>query len=348
MVEGVWTLQDVENLMKRMAQSLVLGLGALGLGLALQAPARAQDKQHDAVQFMTGSATGTWFATGAMVAELTNANYEGQPISVVPGAGGVGNPLAVGSGQTDIAISYAPFLKLAREGHNEMYEGEGHPELRAIFAGTANKLHIILDPTSEISDLASIPEKKPALRIATGPRGSTELFSMNETLAEFGVTRQDILDWGGRFDLIGSSERADAWNNHQADMVNFFINNPAAAVIELMSGRKAKLISLSDRVRDALGEKWGFQKFTIPAGDYPNQDEPVQTVGLPFVVFASTNLDDELVYDLTKAVAENKDRMAQSHSAFKDWKPEEMAQGLGIPIHDGAARYYKERGWITE
>ena len=334
--------------MKRMANTLAVGLAVASIGLILNAPASAQDKPHDAVQFMTGSATGTWFATGAMVAELTNANYAGQPISVVPGAGGVGNPLAVGSGQSDIGISYAPFLKLASEGGNEMYPDAGHPELRAIFSGTANKLHIVLDPTGEINDLSAIAGKKPPLRVATGPRGSTELFSMGETLAEFGVTRKDILDWGGRYDLIGSSERADAWNNRQADLVNFFINNPASAVIELMSGRDAKLISLSDEVRTALAEKWGFQKFTIPAGDYPNQSEDVQTVGLPFVVFASTNLDEEMVYDLTKSVAENQKRLAESHSAFADWKPEEMAKGLGIEVHPGAARYYAERGWSTE
>jgi TRAP transporter TAXI family solute receptor len=130
--------------------------------------------------------------------------------------------------------------------------------------------------------------------------------------------------------------------------VNFFINNPASAVIELMSGRDAELISLSDEVRDSLAEKWGFQKLTIPAGDYPNQPEAVQTVGLPFVVFASTNLDADLVYQLTKSVAENADRMGDSHAAFKTWNPEEMGKGLGIELHEGAARYYAERGWATE
>lgn len=334
--------------MKRIAHFFFLGLAATGIASALPAQASAQAKQHAAVEFITGSATATWFATGAMVAELTNAYYQGQPISVVPGAGGVGNPLAVASGQSDIGISYAPFLKLAIEGHNEMYPDDGHPELRAIFAGTANKLHIVLDPVGNVKDLTDIKELKPPLRVATGPRGSTELFSMEETLKEFGVSRQDILDWGGRFDLVGSSERAGAWNNRQADLVNFFINNPASAVIELMSGRDAKLISLSDSVRDSLAEKWGFQKLTIPANDYPNQPEPVQTVGLPFVVFASTNLDADMVYQLTKAVAENQKRMAESHSAFKEWDPVEMAKGLGIELHEGAARYYKERGWTAQ
>ncbi len=218
-----------------------------------------------------------------------------------------------------------------------MYEGEGIPELRAIFAGTANKLHIVLAPTGDLSSLEAIPELQPALRIATGPRGSTELFSLEQTLIELGVTPDDIRNWGGRFDLVGSSERSDAWNNRQADMVNFFINNPASAVIELMSGREAQLVTLDKPIRDGLVEKWGFQEFTIPANDYPNQPEPVETVGLPFVVFASTSLDADLVYDMTKAVAEGHRRMAQSHSAFEEWSPTDMVGGLGIEGTKGRA-----------
>lgn len=331
--------------MKRIMRFLALCLAAASLA-AFPPEASAQQKKHKPVQFITGSATATWFATGAMIAELTNAKYEGQPVSVVPGPGGVGNPPIVTGGQSDIGISYGPFLVLAIQGNNDMYKGAGTPELRAIAAGTGNKLHLVLDPESKLTDLSQLKTLKPKLRIATGPRGSTELFSIEEVLREYGVSRKDIESWGGRFDLVGSSERADAWNNRQADLVNFFINNPAGAVTELMSGRKAIMPNIDKSVRDALVKKWGFMETTIPANDYPNQPKQVETIGLPFVIFASTRLDAELVYDMTKAIAENKDRMARSHVAFKEWNPEDMPVGLGIQMHDGAARYYKERGWI--
>lgn len=331
---------------KQLLRTTVLAVAAVGVAVLAGDPAWAQAKKHKPVQFITGSATATWFATGAVVAELTNAKYEGQPVSVVPGPGGVGNPAIVGGGQSEIGISYGPFLVLAINGDKDMFKGKAYPELRAIAAGTGNKLHLVLDPESKISDLSQIKTAKPKLRVATGPRGSTELFSIEEVLNAYGVTRKDIEGWGGRFDLVGSSERADAWNNRQADLVNFFINNPASAVVELMSGRKATLVSLDKPVRESLIKKWGFMELTIPANDYPNQPEPVQTIGLPFVIFATTRLDADMVYDMTKAIAENKERMIKGHSAFKDWKPEDMPNGLGIKLHDGAARYYKERGWI--
>ncbi len=333
--------------MRQIVRFFVFAVAALGLAAVLPASGWAQGKKHDMLQFTTGSPTGTWFPTGAIIAELTNAKYDGQPISVVPGAGGVGNPARVGTGHSDLGISYGPFLKLAQQGKNEMYEKAGWPELRAIASMTPNKFHLILDSSMGVAGLSQLKTDKPKLRVATGPVGSTELFSMTEVLKEYGVSFEDIESWGGRVDRLGSSGRANAWNNRQVDLVNYFINNPASAVIQLMSGRKAQLVSLEKRVRDALIEKWGFLNFTIPANDYPNQPADVHTIGLPFVVFASTRLDADIVYDLTKAVAENRDRMVQAHAAFKGWQPENMPKGLGIQIHEGAIRYYKERGWLN-
>jgi uncharacterized protein len=113
-----------------------------------------------------------------------------------------------------------------------------------------------------------------------------------------------------------------------------------------MSGRPAYLLDIPDKVRDGLAEKWGYVKYTFPANGYPNQPKAVETIGLPFVVFATTRLGDEIVYDMTKQIAENPEKMATAHASFKDWKPEDMIDGCGIEFHPGALRYYKERGWI--
>lgn len=309
------------------------------------APVIAQEQQHDQVQFISGSPTGSWFPVASQAAELTNAMYEGQPISVIPGAGGVGNPLRVGTGQSDIGISYGPFLKLAQEGDNDLYQ-EAFPQLRAICGMTANKLHLVMDAEA-MTDLAGLAEEKPQIRVGTGPKGSTELFTMSEVLAQYGVTFEDVESWGGRVDQLNTAGRTDAWQNRQLDLVNFFINNPAANVIELMSGREnSVIVDIDDEVADALVEKWGLIKFEIPAGQYPNQDEAVQTVGMPYVYFATANLDADFVYDMTKAIAENQEKLAATHAAFEDWRPEDMPEGLGIELHEGAARYYRERGWI--
>ena len=261
------------------------------------------------------------------------------------GAGGVGNPKRVVSGESDIGVSYGPFLKLATQGNNDLYKTPA-PELRAIAGMTANKLHIVMQ-ASGLSGLGDIKANKPKLRVATGPVGSTELFTLGEVFKEYGLTYGDFGHWGGRVDRLNTAGRADAWQNRQADLINFFINDPAAKVIELMSGRSgSNLLSIEERVRDSLVENWGMIKFSIPANTYPNQPDDVLTVGMPYVYFATTNLSDELVYDLTKSIAENQERLVATHSSFKAWKPEDMPHGLGIELHEGAKRYYRERGWL--
>jgi TRAP transporter TAXI family solute receptor len=303
-------------------------------------------KRHAQVQLISGSPTGGWFPVAAAAAHLTNSLYAGQPISVVPGAGGISNPLRVGTGLSEIGMSYGPFLKLAVEGNNELYR-EAFPELRGIASMLVNQLHLVVSAEAGVADLATLGSRRPRLRVGAGPTGSTELFALQQVLREYGVTYDDIKAWGGRVDRLNTEERSDAWQNRHLDLVAFFINNPAASLIELMSMRKnSRLLTLEEPVRDALAQKWGLLKYTIPANDYPNQPEEVHTVGMPYVFFSSTRLDSELVYDMTREIAENRERFLATHSAFKDWKPEDMPLGLGIEIHAGAQRFYRERGWI--
>ena len=316
---------------------------ALSLSLALGGAAVAQER-IDGVEIISGSPTGGWFPVASMIAEIVNQNYEGQPTSVVPGAGGVGNPLRVGTGQSEIGISYGPVLKLAREGNNDLYTGEGFPELRAIAGMTSNALHLVT--TGDIT-FESMAASKPSMAVATGPTGSTELFMLGEVLAAYGMSADDISDWGGSVQLLNTSERSDGWSNRQFDMVNFFINPPASQVVQLMSNRPdSRIMTVSDAVAEKLMEDWGMLKVTIPAGTYPNQDADVITLGMPYIYFATTDLDDDFVYNFTKAIAENKERLVATHASFGDWQPEAMAQGVGIPLHPGAERYYRERGWI--
>lgn len=309
-------------------------------GLAGTAHAQAT---HEGVEFISGSPTGSWFPVASMVAELVNEAYEGQPTSVIPGAGGVGNPLRVGTGQSDIGISYGPFLLLAQQGGNELYE-EAFPELRAITGMTANALHVVVDGDLTFEQIAA---EQPELAVATGPTGSTELFALGEVFGAYGVTYDDIESWGGSVEFLNTSGRSDGWSNRQFDLVNFFINPPSAQVVSLMSGRDgSRIMSIDREVADGLINDWGMLDITIPAETYPNQPDDVTTVGMPYVYFTTTALDADFVYNLTRAIAENRERLVATHAAFEGWQPEGMPHGLGVELHEGAARYYRERGWI--
>ena len=332
--------------MKRLLLCSVLAIVALTLTVSLPTSGLAAGKKtHAPVSWTVGSPTGTWFGVAAAVADLVHKKYDGQPISLLPGAGSIGNVSRVGAGQMDLGFSFGPFLRMAQAGGNELYP-KAFPQLRSIGTMTSNLLHLIVSKENAAMGLEKVLARKTPLKIATGPKGSSEQFLLIQVLKVYGVTFADIQKWGGRIDKLGSSPRADAWKNRQADMAEFSITPPASAVTELMSGRPAALISLADKVRDSMVKDWGVIKMVIPAKSYPGQDRDVQTTGMPYLIFATTNLDAEFAYDIAKSVAEGRDRMIQGHSSFNKWQPQDMVKGLGIELHEGAARYYRERGWI--
>ena len=331
--------------MKRFLRFMIFTIAAVGVVALVPSQGVAQMKKHPNVKFVSGTPTGTWFPSAAAIAEMTNAMYDGQPISVITGAGGVGNPAHTGAGKSGLGISYGPFLALAKKG-KELYKSAS-PTLCAIGSAPPNLLHMIMDAKYSVDTLEKLKMTKTPIKIATGATGSTEQFVLGQILKQFGVTFKDIESWGGRADFMRTGERVNSWKNRQVDLVNSMMQPPHAGWIEMMTVRKAHLVALPEKVRDALAKEWGFLKLDIPGGLYPNHPKDVKVVGLAFVVYADTRaVSEDLIYDMTKAWATGKDRMVKAHAAHKKWNPPDMGKGLGIPPCNGTARYYKERGWM--
>ena len=333
------------NTMRGIQIGLMLIAGILASMLVVAGCGDYQGSAARQMEFISGSPTGGWFPVAVAIAELVNKHYKDRPISVVPGAGGIANPLRVGSGRAEFGISYAPFLVAAKSGDSSIYE-QAMPDVRAIAAMAINVLHLIVSAEIPAEDLEALARGHSGLRVGTGPMGSAELFALEAIFGEFGTNFETIRNNRGRVDLMNTAGRNDGWKNRQLDMVNFFISRPAAQVMDLMAARKSKLVSIEEEVRQTLNEKWGYLNQTIPANTYPGQDADVQTIALPFVIFAHARVDADMVYLMTEEIAENKDKLTNALSALKDWRPEKMVEAVGIEFHEGALRYYRERGWI--
>lgn len=332
--------------MKR--RHFVARLGALA-AVAATASRSAFAQQRErirSVEFITGSPTGSWFPVAAAISELTNRFYEGQPVSIIPGAGAVSNPVRVGRGQSEFGISYAPFLRLAQQGNNEVYR-DALPNIRGVAAGTTNMLHFVVDKRSPIRRVRDLAEQRPRLRVGTGPNGSTELFALQQLFVALGLNLRDVEGWGGRVERLPTSGRSDGWMNRQLDLTNFFVNPPAAEIVEMMNSREATVLSIDEDIREELVQRWSFIRYDIPVGTYPGQTEAVRTLGMPFIIFAHTGADETLVYRMCKAMFDNKPRLAAAHSTFNDWDPRKMHEGIGIDLHPGATRFYREAGMLS-
>ena len=327
--------------MKVMRSALLVTAGlALAAGVAV-----AQTAKHDSATFISGGPTGTWFPTATAISEMVNENYEGQPVSTIPGKGAIGNPLSVGSGKADFGLSYGPFLLAIYNGNNPVFEKDGMQNLRAIANVVPNTVQLVL--AGDVPDDAFAGVKDGGeVRIGVGAKGSSNLFGIERILEEYGTDFAGIEAAGGRVMEGQQQGLLDAFLNRQIDVYTNTVGIKSSDLQQALAARDARLLDMPEDIRDAMVDNWGYVKFDIPAGTYAGQDAPIKSLNLSTMIFTSADMDDEIVYNMVKAMAENKSRLTSAYSGFADWQPESMPEGHPIPTHPGAMKYFKEAGWI--
>jgi hypothetical protein len=324
--------------------TLIVRVALLSIALAMVAACTdVETGRIPRANLVTGGNGSDWYRIGSAIAERTNLHFPGQPITAVPGAGGVSNPARVGRMPGDFGISFLSFLRAAAAG-GPPYR-QAFPDLRHVATLLQNKLHLIGSPGLNVTSLDQIVERRLGVRIGTGPPGSAEEFLLRESLAVLGATYDDLRAWGGRIDLLGSGERADLFRDGHIDLIAFHAADPSSLVTELMVSHPGAFLTIGAGVRAAMGERWGVQSLKLAAGRYPNLPDDVETIGLDFGIFTTADLSDELVYTMVRVIDESRPYLGTVHVGFRDWESRQMARNGGVPTHPGALRYFREKGW---
>jgi len=163
------------------------------------------------------------------------------------------------------------------------------------------------------------------------------LAAMNWKLSDFSLASE-----------LKADEHGPALCDGKIDGFFYAVGHPSANIQDPTTSCGAKLISLTGPAVDKLvAEKPYYAKATIPAGLYPNNPEPTQTYGVLATVVSSSKVPAETVYQVVKAVFDNFEEFKKLHPALAHLQPENMVKdGNSAPLHEGAARYYREKGWI--
>jgi TRAP transporter TAXI family solute receptor len=144
------------------------------------------------------------------------------------------------------------------------------------------------------------------------------------------------------------AEQASALGDNNIDAMTYFVGHPNGAIQEATTTTDAVLVPVTGAEIDKLlAEKSYYTKADIPGGVYKGNDAPTPSIGGKAVLSTSAKASPEMVYQLVKSVFDNIDRFKRLHPAFADLKEEDMIKvGLSAELHEGAVRYYKERGWM--
>jgi TRAP transporter TAXI family solute receptor len=312
--------------------------GALG-HVSAQEPVR--------LKFATLSQGTAWYVYGATMSELLRKTLPpGSTIDVLPYSGGVGNAKLVAKNETPIAFSFTVTNRWAYEGR-EAYEAK-LDNLRGLVGGLDTYyLVAIAQKKLGITSLAEIKDKRLPVKLQTLPVGSIGEFGARQLLREYGLTYADLKAWGGSAAHVNYKVIIDAMRDGRGDLLIAVVTPKHPSITEIATFADVKFLPLPpERVRGLAS--LGYEPATMPANEFKNQPEPIGTVGFPTVLITSTALPETVAYTITKTICENKEALVRGHAGLADfepqaaWKPEKV----GIPLHPGAERYYREKGWV--
>ncbi len=302
---------------------------AAALTLAWTVPAAAET-----LSFMTGPAGGTWYPLGGATKQILEQEIDGLSVTLRPGAGLI-NIKGLSMGKADIAwgnvISTVDAIN-------------GKPPFEAKMVDLCN-IAALYEQSAQVpvTDLTidSIADLK-GRRLATLPRGNTTEASARALLALYGLTYDDL----SKINFGSITDQVNMMKDGQIDSMVLVSSVPAAGVLDLATSRDMKLLPILDAEFAELRESNpGWQRTSIPANTYPGQDQEVPSAGFRMHMMANcSNVSEETVYLITKALAERGAELAAVTRLLEGFNVEAMAIEVGVPYHPGAARYYSEAG----
>jgi TRAP transporter TAXI family solute receptor len=326
------------KLVLAVALLLVVGVSVV----TAQAPA-----QPVTLAFATLDTGSAWYVYGATMAELLRKTLPpGSNVDVKPRAGGVGNPRLVAKNETPLGLAFTVTNRWASEG-KEAYT-EKLDNLRGLVGGL-DTYYLVAMATKKlgIASVRDIRDKKLPVRVYTQPVGSLGEFAGRQLLRAIGLSYADIKSAGGSTQHVGYNVIIDAFKDGRADILFAVVTPKHPSVSEIVSSVDVEFLGLDADTAKAL-LPLGYTAATMPPETFKNQANPISTVGFPSVLITNKDLPEPIAYIVTKTVIENKDALVRGHAGLAEFEPRTAWQPdkVGIPLHPGAERAYREKGWM--
>lgn len=304
-------------------------------------PAAAQETF---VTIGTGGQTGVYYVVGQSVCRLVNRGGDAHNIKcTAPSTGGsIANLNAIRAGDQTMGVSQSDWQYHAYKGSSKFEDQGANEKLRAVFSVHPEPFTVVARADSGIKTFDDLKGK----RVNVGNPGSGQRGTMEVVMAKKGWTMDD-------FKLaseLKSAEQSAALCDNNIDAMVFTVGHPSGSIQEATTSCDSVIVEVSGPEIDALvKENPYYATATIPGGMYRGTDADTQTFGVLATFVSSADVPDEVVYQVVKSVFDNFDRFQKLHPAFAHLKPEDMVKnGLSAPLHPGAAKYYKEKGWLKD
>lgn len=304
--------------------------------------AGAASAQQTFITIGTGGVTGVYYPTGGAICRLVNKNRKehGVRCSVESTGGSVYNTRTIREGELDFGIVQSDVQSAAIDGVRAFDGDEPYAGLRAIFSVHSEPMHVMVRADAGINSVADMKGK----RINIGNPGSGTRVLADVLMEAAGVTPDDF----ALAAELKSSEQSAALCDGKIDATIWAAGLPNGSTMEATSTCDVKILDLSTSGTDkVLASNSAYAAATIPGGLYPGNEDDIASWGPKATFVADANTSDEVVYILVKSIFENFDAFKKLHPAFGSLTEAGMiTDGLSAPLHPGAVKYYKEKGWM--
>ena len=313
---------------------------ALSLGASLlSVPAQAETKF---VTIGTGGVTGVYYAAGGAICRLMNKDRakHGIRCSVESTGGSVYNINTIKAGELDFGVAQSDAQFNAVKGVGQFKDAGPMSELRAVFSIHPEPLMVLARKEAGVTKIEDFKGK----RFNVGNPGSGTRATMDGLMAALGMKMSDF----SLASELKADEHGAALCDNKIDGFAYVVGHPAANIQDPTTTCGAKLVNVTGPVVDKLIKEYPYYAVaTVPGGTYANNPDAIKTYGVVASFVTSSKVSNDVVYTLVKAVFENFDDFKKLHPAFANLEPKDMIKaGLSAPLHDGAVKYYKEKGWM--
>jgi hypothetical protein len=286
---------------------------------------------------LTGGAAGTYYPIGGAMAKAINDYAKGVKATAVTSGASVTNARKIGDKEAELALLQNDVAYYAYNGL-EMFKDKPVTNMRGIATLYPEVIQIVTLKETGIKTVYDLKGKK----VAVGAPGSGTAVDALQILKAAGIDESNT-----QIEYRDFKEVADGLKDKTIDAGFIVAGVPTAAVSDVAAVRDVMIVEVPDDIYQKLTKDYKFYvQHTIPAGTYKGQDEDVKTVAVLAMLVTREDMPEDVIYEVTKAIFEHRDVLVAAHKRAEDITLETALDGMPIPLHPGAEKYYKEKGLI--
>ncbi len=282
----------------------------------------------------TGGTAGTYYPFGGAMAKIWNSKIPGMNVTAQTTGASAENVRLVNKKEAELALVQSDTLDFAFSA-KEAFK-EKLTNMMAIAVLYPEVVQVVVRADSPAKDFAGLK----GMKVGVGAPGSGTEANFRQLCDAYGISKDDV-----KAQFLSFSESAEQFKDKHIDSFIVTAGIPNAAIMDISTQNEIRILNVTGEPLKKLEQKYPFlSPVKVPANTYKGLAADTDTVAVNAVLIVNSEIKEDVVYNLTKALFDNQAELASAHAKGKELNLQSAVKGVSIPFHPGAIKYYKEKG----